>query len=153
MTMTGRNQKLLFAVFIATAGVLVAGGPAPVPDPTGWRRLLSFDVMKAARRSADIGNHTILIAEGDGSRWDIEVRRYPLSKNTENLLYDGHNWHGLQAWDILPMFVTNNPHVNIVTYDKGKSQLMIVARGYERTPNRTSGVEFITGTLEVFHKP
>ncbi len=92
----------------------------------------------------------MLIAEGDSSRWDIEVRRYPLSRNTENLLYDGNNWHGLQDWNILPDFVTNSPHVSIVTYDKGKCQMMIVARGCERASESS---KFTKGTLELFHKP
>jgi hypothetical protein len=91
----------------------------------------------------------MLIAGGDASRWDIEVRQYPLSKNTENLLHDGNNWHGLQPWMLLPSFVTNNPHICIVTYEKGKSQLMIVAQDCLAT----NGARFTSGTLDLYHKP
>ncbi len=147
------THRALLGALLGIAGLLAAGSADPVKETTGWRLLLSFDMTKEATRRADIGNHTMLIAEGDSNRWDLEVRQYPFSKNTENLLYDGHNWHGLQDWMLLPKYVTNNPHISVVTYDKGKCQMKIVARGCQRTADGSNDFAFSSGVLEIFHKP
>jgi hypothetical protein len=122
-------------------------------NTSGWRKLVSCDIAKDASRKADIGNHAIVYADGGASGWDIEVRRYPLKSNTENLLYDGNNWHGLQPWNVRPQFITNNPAVEIATYNKGQSQLMIVACNCQTRTDASNRTVFVKGTLELYHKP
>ncbi len=131
------------------AGETVAGGR--------WRKVLGFDVMAQGRsHKADLGNHRRVVAGwgGDSLGWEIEVCNYG-DRQAENLLYDGHNWHGVQPWMVFAWTKHRNiyPDVRDVSYDQGKSHIRIVLVACETRQVGSNAYEFVKGRIEVFHKP
>ena len=142
----------MFALtFIGSIGNVPAS-----PQTNGvWRKVLAFDVMAQQKsHKADLGNHRIVVAGWGELGWEIAVHDYG-SKESENLLLDGNNWHGIQPWMVYAWTVNDNtyPDGREVSYDKGKSHLRIVLVNCRAKQVATNEYEFVKGQVEVFHKP
>ena len=123
---------------------------------TKWKRVLDFNVLSKDRdHKADLGNHRIVIASWESDLgWELGVFDYPVGFRSENLLYDGNNWHGVQPWMVFAWTKHRStyPDERVVSYDKGKSQLKIVLFNCETREGGTNSYEFVTGRIEVFHR-
>ena len=143
---------MLGLVALVSVGTLWA---AP-SDDTGWRKVLGFDVMATERsHKADLGNHRRVVAGWESDLgWEIEVLNYG-DKTGENLLYDGNNWHGLQLWMVWAgtKHQQTYPDVRDVTYDKCKSQIRILLVDCHTRQIGSNTFEFVSGRIEVYHKP
>jgi hypothetical protein len=150
------EMKRLLSVIVLALAIIGPPGVAADQQTNGvWRKVLCFDVMAQERsHKADLGNHRRIVAGWDELGWDIEVLNYS-SKGSENLLYDGNNWHGSQPWMVLAWTVHNStyPVQREVSYDKGKSHLKIVLVDCQTKQRGSNSYAFVKGRVQVYHKP
>jgi hypothetical protein len=125
------------------------------PETNQWRKVLAFDVMAQQRsHKADIGDHRKVVAGWGELGWEIEVLNYG-PRETENLLYNGNNWHGIQPWMVYAWTVHDNSYLDgrEVSYDQGRSHLRIECIDCQTRQVGSNSYEFVKGRIEVFHKP
>lgn len=148
-----RFLPLIVLAFACTAiRVLVAAEPETKGE---WRKVLGFDVMATQRdHQADLGNHRRVVASWTDLGWEFEVRNYG-DKTSENLLYDGHNWHGIQPWMVWAgtKHEQTYPDEREIAYDKGSSHLKIVLIDCQTKQVGKNSYQFVKGRIAVFHKP
>lgn len=125
-------------------------------DTGTWRHLITFDVMDTVRdHKADLGDHTILIAKYvQPLGWDIGVYQYPISSESLNLLYNGHNWHGVQEWDVFAFTKHKQiyPDVRLIEYGSSKRKLKIILKDCKTRWER-SDIVFTKGKVQIYHQP
>lgn len=121
-----------------------------------WRKVLDFSLLSKNRgHRAELGDHTILTAGWVSDLgWEVEVFAYPVTEESENLLYDGNNWHGIQPWMVFAWTKHRNvyPDERIVTYQKEKSQIRIVLVDCETRQTADNSCEFVKGRIAVYHR-
>ena len=150
LPVTKKNSKILAAIIFACLCSWLTAHAQP------WERVLSFDVLSKEKiHKANLGSHRVVLASWVADLgWDIGVFDYPVKPNSENLLYQGHNWHGIQPWMVFPWTKHRNtyPDERVVTYNEGKSQLRIVLVDCETRHAGGNLYQFVKGRIEIYHR-
>ena len=125
-------------------------------DKGPWRHILTFDVTDFSREhKGDVGDRTIVIARNARPvGWEIGVYAYPVSEESDNLLYDGQDGHGPEPWQSFAWSKRKRvyPDTRIVAYGSPARKLKIVLNNCQ-TAKRGGVVVFTTGRIEVYHQP
>lgn len=151
-------MKNILPIFLGLLVVVVgwSASSSEAGTKTTWKKVLGFNVLSRDRdHKADLGNHRILIASWESDLgWELGVFDYPVRFRSENLLYDGNNWHGVQPWMVFAWTKHERtyPDERVISYDKGKSQIKIVLVNCETRQVGTNSYEFVKGRIEVFHR-
>lgn len=162
-----RRRILLGVVFVLVVVVCAAAGVwfllfrhmgerQGAVDSGPWRHILTFDVTDVSRdHKGDVGNRTIVIARYERPvGWEIGVYAYPVSEESDNLLYDGQPEHGSEPWQSFAWSKRKGvyPDTRIVDYGSPARKLKIVLTDC-RTAKHGDFVVFTSGRIEVYHRP
>jgi len=151
------NRYLTLAIALLFLAVGFMKLSAAGSETDQWRTVLAFDVMDTHQdQKADLGGSKLLVASWyAGLGWDVGVFTYPRTESSLNLLYDGHNWHGIQPWMVFAWskHTGTYPDERVIPYERGRSKLKIVLIGCETRQIAPNSYEFLKGRVEIFHSP